>query len=189
MNSNSNPGHQGQQKTSGFCLAHARLTIGAILNSRGITSQKCEAVPTRAHISGAQTFVPLNPRLESNNESEEGELTVFRQPEFLREVLVPEAVHESQDDRLENVALHRSDLQGPDPQTSFSKVAFAHRDIDVFICPDKAFFLWRLGYSISLAVTLLLNETVHGNIFSKDLLQQRRHSQQCPKIISHNDCP
>jgi len=35
------------------------------------TSQKCAAVPRRARISGSETFVSLNSRLESNKEEEE----------------------------------------------------------------------------------------------------------------------
>jgi len=39
--------------------------------SRVSPSQKCEAVPRRARISGSQTFVSPNSRLESHKEAEE----------------------------------------------------------------------------------------------------------------------
>ena len=41
-----------------------------VLKLRTTSSQKCEAVPSRARIQGAQTCASLNSRLEGNKEEE-----------------------------------------------------------------------------------------------------------------------
>ena len=46
------------------------VPIGTVLNLRTPTSQKCAAIPRRAHIQGSYTFVSLTSRLESDNEEE-----------------------------------------------------------------------------------------------------------------------
>ena len=48
-----------------------RRSAGAECDFRTTTSQKCEAVERRARISGSQTCVSLNSRMESNTEEDE----------------------------------------------------------------------------------------------------------------------
>ena len=57
-------GLAGENALPGFRV----VQFGTIFDSRGATSQKCEAAPRRARIQGSSTLVSLNPRLESNKE-------------------------------------------------------------------------------------------------------------------------
>ena len=63
-----------QEGVSGQGLKLRAVPIGTLLNLRTTTtSQKCEAVPRRARISGSETLESLNSRLESN-EAEKAEI-------------------------------------------------------------------------------------------------------------------
>ena len=56
---------------SGWGLRKEPGVKGSVLNLTTTSSQKCAAVPRRAHILGTKTFASLNCRLESNKEEEE----------------------------------------------------------------------------------------------------------------------
>ena len=58
-------------------------SIDTVLNLRTTTSQRCAAVPRRAHIQGSWICVLLNSRLESNKEEEDEKTSTLRVHEFL----------------------------------------------------------------------------------------------------------
>ena len=59
------------RETRSITLKLRFLQSSTFYDLRTTTWQKCEAIPRRARIQGAHTFVSLNSRLESHKEEEE----------------------------------------------------------------------------------------------------------------------